>query len=248
MLPPFASIQTMGSAGSSQSGNVPSGRYQVADQRSLNKPPVAGVKRPAPSASNATSADSSDIEDDENGELPASGLVAPWEVLRGLADVAIERAAKVGFFRIFSFASLLRRMFYCTCYVILTITHLGKRRWQRATQPGENSFTGETDETIQAQEASSQDPQVYRWFGTPCPLSMVNLLTGGSHQSLPKASLLNPKHGSSSTCKDIFFSLSIFSLAYVLFSQLLSWVLHVLVSELSCSRPGFSLIPAKAGV
>lgn len=45
--------------------------------------------------SNVPSADSSDVEED-NGELPASGLVAPWEVLRGLADVAIERATKVG--------------------------------------------------------------------------------------------------------------------------------------------------------
>lgn len=53
-----------------------------------------GTKRHAPS-SNVTSANSSDLDDEENGELPASGLVAPWEVLRGLADVAIERAAKV---------------------------------------------------------------------------------------------------------------------------------------------------------
>jgi hypothetical protein len=59
----------------------------------------SGFKRTAPpsSNSNATSADSTDIEDD-NGELPASGLVAPWEVLRSLADVAIERAAKVSDF------------------------------------------------------------------------------------------------------------------------------------------------------
>jgi len=43
--------------------------------------------------STVTSADSSDNEDEDNGELPASGLVAPWEVLRGLADVAVERAS-----------------------------------------------------------------------------------------------------------------------------------------------------------
>ncbi|KAJ3575974.1 hypothetical protein NP233_g731 [Leucocoprinus birnbaumii] len=90
MLPPFASIQAMG-PGASQSNSASSTRYP--DQRTLNKQPVAGVKRPAP-PSNVTSADSSDVDDDENGELPASGLVAPWEVLRGLADVAIERAAK----------------------------------------------------------------------------------------------------------------------------------------------------------
>lgn len=43
--------------------------------------------------STVTSADSSDNEEEDNGELPASGLVAPWEVLRGLADVAVERAS-----------------------------------------------------------------------------------------------------------------------------------------------------------
>ncbi|VDB99587.1 unnamed protein product [Peniophora sp. CBMAI 1063] len=51
---------------------------------------TAGMKRPI---SSAISANSSDV-DDEQGELPASGLTAPWEVLRGLADVAIQRAAK----------------------------------------------------------------------------------------------------------------------------------------------------------
>lgn len=61
----------------------------------LNVPgSTAGSKRAMP-MSNVTSADSSEVEDDD-GELPASGLVAPWEVLRGLADVAIQRAAKVG--------------------------------------------------------------------------------------------------------------------------------------------------------
>lgn len=49
-------------------------------------------KRNAPS-SNVTSANSSDNED--TAELPASGLVAPWEVLRSLADAAAERAAVV---------------------------------------------------------------------------------------------------------------------------------------------------------
>ncbi|KAI9510958.1 hypothetical protein F5148DRAFT_1281323 [Russula earlei] len=39
------------------------------------------------------STDSSD-EDNDGGGLPASGLMAPWEVLHGLADVAIQRAAK----------------------------------------------------------------------------------------------------------------------------------------------------------
>ncbi|KAF8167734.1 hypothetical protein B0H34DRAFT_682848 [Crassisporium funariophilum] len=92
VLPPFSSIQTMGPPVSQQS-NVSSVRYQSSDP-SLRKYPASGSKRHAPPSSNVTSADSSDFDDDDNGELPAQGLVAPWEVLRGLADVAIERAAK----------------------------------------------------------------------------------------------------------------------------------------------------------
>ncbi|GLB35988.1 putative fungal specific transcription factor [Lyophyllum shimeji] len=93
VLPPFSSISTMGPP-SSQS-NVSSLRYQAPDNahpRSMSRNQVTGSKRQA--SSNVTSANSSDLDDDDNGELPASGLVAPWEVLRGLADVAIERAAK----------------------------------------------------------------------------------------------------------------------------------------------------------
>jgi hypothetical protein len=52
-------------------------------------------KRKAAGSSNVTSSNTSDVEDDDNGELPSKGLVAPWEVLRGLADVAAERAAQV---------------------------------------------------------------------------------------------------------------------------------------------------------
>lgn len=81
-----------------QQGNVSSLRYQSAENthtRNLARNPASGSKRQAPTSSNVTSADSSDLDDEESGELPASGLVAPWEVLRGLADVAIERAAKV---------------------------------------------------------------------------------------------------------------------------------------------------------
>lgn len=86
-LPPFSSLETMGPP-RSQHSNVSSVRYH---------PATSGSKRAAPS-SNVTSADSTDVEEDD-GELPASGLVAPWEVLRGLADVAIERAAQVVAFR-----------------------------------------------------------------------------------------------------------------------------------------------------
>lgn len=93
-LPPFSSISTMGPP--AQQGNISSLRYQTADNsRSLPRNISSGSKRQAPSSSNVTSADSSDLDEEDNGELPASGLVAPWEVLRGLADVAIERAAKV---------------------------------------------------------------------------------------------------------------------------------------------------------
>ncbi|KAL1748582.1 hypothetical protein HDZ31DRAFT_29427 [Schizophyllum fasciatum] len=56
------------------------------DGRALAPAIQVGTKRPV-------SADSSDQEEEAGDELPASGLVAPWEVLRGLADVAIERAA-----------------------------------------------------------------------------------------------------------------------------------------------------------
>jgi hypothetical protein len=99
VLPPFSSIQAMGAP-----GNVSSVRYHPSDsqrqyprsQYDMTAGSSTSSKRPAPSSSNVTSADSTDYEDEDNGELPASGLVAPWEVLRGLADVAIERAAKVG--------------------------------------------------------------------------------------------------------------------------------------------------------
>ena len=95
-LPPFSSIETMGRG---QPSNVSSMRYHPAEQRQqprTNGPEAAsGSKRAAPPTSSAvTSADSTDVEEDDGG-LPASGLTAPWEVLRGLADVAIERAAQV---------------------------------------------------------------------------------------------------------------------------------------------------------
>lgn len=97
VLPPFSHISsTMGPP--TQQGNVSSLRYQSGENahtRNLARNLASGSKRQAPTSSNVTSADSSDLDDEENGELPASGLVAPWEVLRGLADVAIERAAKV---------------------------------------------------------------------------------------------------------------------------------------------------------
>ena len=94
-LPPFSSIQAMG-APSAQSNNVSSIRFQAPSNTHLQRQSLkhSGLKRPL-SSSHLTSGESSDFDDEENGELPAHGLVAPWEVLRGLADVASRRAAKV---------------------------------------------------------------------------------------------------------------------------------------------------------
>jgi hypothetical protein len=100
VLPPFSSLETTGSS-RAQVNNVSSVRYHSVDTSNQTRhqhfrpgESSSGLKR-AVSASNAPSAESSDIEEEDNGELPASGLVAPWEVLRGLADVAVQRASKV---------------------------------------------------------------------------------------------------------------------------------------------------------
>ncbi|KAI6031642.1 hypothetical protein BKA83DRAFT_4203353 [Pisolithus microcarpus] len=97
VLPPFSSIGGMVTSGAH--GHMPvryptdtSQRFHAS--RNLRAPTPSGSRRALPPSSNVTSADSSDVDDEDNGELPASGLVAPWEVLRGLADVAIERATK----------------------------------------------------------------------------------------------------------------------------------------------------------
>ncbi|KAH8991918.1 hypothetical protein EDB92DRAFT_1858931 [Lactarius akahatsu] len=82
MLPPISSIEPTGPR--PQHDNI-SSHPSVPIGSGAGKRPLA--------ISNATSADSSDVDED-GGELPAQGLVAPWEVLRGLADVAIQRAAK----------------------------------------------------------------------------------------------------------------------------------------------------------
>jgi hypothetical protein len=109
VLPPFSSIENMAPPGSQ--ANMSAVRYLPGDngqmQRQLsrhhNMTGASGPKRNALRSSNVNSADSSDAEDDNNGELPASGLVAPWEVLRGLADVASLQAAS--FFLSFCFCT-----------------------------------------------------------------------------------------------------------------------------------------------
>ncbi|EIW86878.1 hypothetical protein CONPUDRAFT_134221 [Coniophora puteana RWD-64-598 SS2] len=98
-LPSFSSIQGAGGAvqqahTSSRYSSMETSHHRSAHRHAHAATTTSGNKRAIPSSSNVTSADSSDVDDDDNGELPASGLVAPWEVLRGLADVAIERAAK----------------------------------------------------------------------------------------------------------------------------------------------------------
>ncbi|TDL28198.1 hypothetical protein BD410DRAFT_739738 [Rickenella mellea] len=98
-LPPISSLQDIGSQRPGPS-NVSSVRYHPADGmpsprqagKRLHSPGRRSPKWKAPGSSNVTSTNTSDVEDDDNGELPASGLVAPWEVLRGLADAATERA------------------------------------------------------------------------------------------------------------------------------------------------------------
>lgn len=99
-LPPLSRMEQAGPP-RPPPDNLSSVRHQHTDgghsrhydkQSSVLSGSMAG-KRPFP-VSTETSPDSSDEEED-GGELPASGLVAPWEVLRGLADVAIQREAKV---------------------------------------------------------------------------------------------------------------------------------------------------------
>jgi len=132
-LPPLSSIEPTGPRG--QPDNISSLRHQHTDSghpRHFDKQPSVlggpGVgKRPYP-VSAATSAASSDDEED-GGELPASGLVAPWEVLRGLADVAIQRAAK---------ASQCESL---QSFISLVSLFVGEWRSQRSTKPHEVTFS-----------------------------------------------------------------------------------------------------------
>lgn len=102
MLPPISTFPDIGRQ--SSSANVSSVRYHSGDTSPRQHATKSGhnsgrrsPKRKAAGSSNVTSTNTSDYEDEENGELPSKGLVAPWEVLRGLAEVAAERAAHVSF-------------------------------------------------------------------------------------------------------------------------------------------------------
>jgi hypothetical protein len=83
--------------------NSTSVQYRSAENRQSSIPnlihqdtnsPSGSSKRPGPSSS-VIGADSTDCDDEDHIELPATGLIAPWEVLRGLADVALQRLKEV---------------------------------------------------------------------------------------------------------------------------------------------------------
>jgi hypothetical protein len=95
MLPPISSMEPTGPR--PQHDNVSSVRHQYSGNgharhfsKQTSVPIGSGAGKRPLAISTATSADSSDVEEDAV-ELPAQGLVAPWEVLRGLADVAIQK-------------------------------------------------------------------------------------------------------------------------------------------------------------
>ncbi|KAH0838170.1 hypothetical protein J3R83DRAFT_6421 [Lanmaoa asiatica] len=90
VLPPFSSIGAIGTVQGPSALPYLDNSQRSHGSRNYHVSAPTGPKR----SSDITTSDSSEVDDDDNGELPASGLVAPWEVLRGLADVAIERAAK----------------------------------------------------------------------------------------------------------------------------------------------------------
>ncbi|KAH7106755.1 hypothetical protein BKA62DRAFT_684990 [Auriculariales sp. MPI-PUGE-AT-0066] len=60
----------------------------------LTAPGQVGSRRRKSRSSAFTSNEESEDEGDSKTGIPATGLVAPWEVLRGLAEAAAERAAK----------------------------------------------------------------------------------------------------------------------------------------------------------
>ena len=102
MLPPISAIEP--TVPRPQHDNISSVRNQYAGNgharhfsKQTSVPIGSGAGKRPLAISTATSADSSDVEEDAVVDLPAQGLVAPWEVLRGLADVAIQRAAKASY-------------------------------------------------------------------------------------------------------------------------------------------------------
>jgi hypothetical protein len=97
-LPPISSIGVY----TPHSSGAPSARYPDHDQsrvpyaRNQDVVPSSSKRPPPVESSSDTNPSSSDDEALEEEGLPARGLVAPWEVLRGLAEAAAaQRANKV---------------------------------------------------------------------------------------------------------------------------------------------------------
>lgn len=125
-LPPISSFPDM-NAGRHASSNLSSVRY---NGPSTSQPTNSGhrsPKRKVAGSSNVTSSNTSDYEDEDDTDLPSKGLVAPWEVLRGLADVAAERAAQV---------TLTSFMFLLTCILNALLSY---RRVQKTASRGVGS-------------------------------------------------------------------------------------------------------------
>jgi hypothetical protein len=100
MLPPFSIIGAIGSHqsnGSSARSHPTENDHSYVPfvkRRDSSASASSSKRRAPPSSSNAASAESSDYEDED--DLPDPGLVAPWKVLMGLAEVAVQ-ANKVCF-------------------------------------------------------------------------------------------------------------------------------------------------------
>jgi hypothetical protein len=95
-LPPLASLPGMGGLSQRYYSQLTTRIHDPQFDFSGSRIPFhhstsyAGTKRSA-GVSKVTSPNSSDLEDEDGGDLPARGLVAPLRVLQGLADVAVER-------------------------------------------------------------------------------------------------------------------------------------------------------------
>lgn len=162
-LPPISSFQDITAARHAPT-NLSSVRSHTEGQNSPRHhgpkhPPSSGhhsPKRKAGNSSNVTSSNTSDYGDEDDADLPEKGLVAPWEVLRGLADVAVEMAAQVS----------PTNVLLITC-TLPPIT--GKRREQRTQQSPKVSFSGleETKAGETQKDTTSQclSCYVHRWYG-----------------------------------------------------------------------------------
>jgi hypothetical protein len=89
-------------------------RYDGQPQHAHAPAASSSLKRPGVSVttsnSNSASADSSDNEREDDGELPTEGMVRPWEVLRSLADVAVQQDRIVRHLLVRTFARVLTVM------------------------------------------------------------------------------------------------------------------------------------------